>query len=63
MAQLLGDTWYQGDGIVCPMCGYGVEPAKPNGLVRAANGLLQRMAALVGGTRPSEIIVVLERDG
>jgi SAM-dependent methyltransferase len=62
-AQLLGSTWYRGPGIVCPMCGYPVEPARPNPAVRAANGVLQRAAALLRGTRPSEIVVVLERRG
>lgn len=62
LAQLLGGTWYRGGGIICPMCGYDVEPARPNPVVRAANGILQRLVGVVGGRRPSEIVVVLVRD-
>lgn len=62
LAQLLGDTYYRGEGIVCPTCGYDVEPARPNPLVRTVNGALQRAVSLVRGSRQSEIVVVLVRD-
>lgn len=61
LAQLLGNLWYRGDGIVCPTCGYAVEPPAPRPLVRIVNGGLQRLLGLLQGSRPSEMIVVLER--
>jgi len=61
LAQLTGRVFYQGAGIVCPMCGYDVDPAPPNPLVRAANGAAQRVAGILHGTRPSELVVVLAR--
>jgi SAM-dependent methyltransferase len=62
LAQAAGGTFYRGPDIVCPMCGYDVVPARPNPFVYAANGALQHAAAAIRGSRPSELVVVLERD-
>lgn len=62
LAQIVGGVYYQGGGIVCPMCGYDVAPLPPNPFVRAANGGLQRLAASIKGSRPSELVVLLARD-
>lgn len=60
LAQLLGNVWYR-DEAVCPNCGYRVDPPRPNQTVRAVNGALQLALGKLRGSRPSELVVLLER--
>jgi len=61
LAQVAGDVWYRPADAVCPNCGYGFEPPRPNPLIRAANGAAQRLVTKVQGSRPSELVVLLTR--
>lgn len=63
LAQLVGDTWYRIPEARCPGCGYPVEPPRPNQVVRAANGGLQRVLAMTRPGRPSQLVVLLDRVG
>lgn len=60
LAQVAGNVWYRTE-TVCPMCAYPVEPPVPNPVVRALNAGVQRLLGSVGASRPSELVVLLER--
>ena len=60
LAQAVGNVRQPSDGAVCPTCGYGIEPPRPNRLVRVAKGAIQRAIGLAGDERPTQPVALFD---
>ena len=56
----VGNVRQPSDGAVCPTCGYGIEPPRPNQLVRVAKGAIQRAIGLAGDERPTQPVALFD---